>query len=179
MAAGGADFVFLGGPGVEMASPRFYRDLIVPYSREVTQMVHANGLMVYTHICSPIEPLLTMGFYNQMGLDLFETLSGPPVGNIKGIEGRAWQARPRDLHAGQPGPGPVDEPARPARCRAESLHILSAARRLGRKHILAASDYLFYNTREENVPRHVRRGARIQRPHMTRPLKTCGREARR
>ncbi len=32
-----------------------------------------------------------------------------------------------------------------------SLCILETARRMGRKHILAASDYLFYQIPEENV----------------------------
>ena len=33
----------------------------------------------------------------------------------------------------------------------KSWTILEAAKRMGRKHILAASDYLFYDTKIENV----------------------------
>jgi len=33
----------------------------------------------------------------------------------------------------------------------KSINILETARRMGRKHILAASDYMFYNTQTENV----------------------------
>ena len=33
----------------------------------------------------------------------------------------------------------------------KSMHILETAKRMGRKHILAASDYMFYNTKVENI----------------------------
>ena len=86
VAAGGADFVFLGGPGAELISPAYYEEFLIPYSRTLSAMAHAQGLLIYSHICSPIEPMLSLGYYNQMGIDLFETLSEPPVGNVKSLE---------------------------------------------------------------------------------------------
>lgn len=59
---------------------------------------------------------LTIGFYNEMKLDLFETLSPPTVGNV-------------DLE--------------------HARKILDAKR--GSKHMVAASDYLFYDIQLENV----------------------------
>lgn len=38
------------------------------------------------HICSPFEPFLTMGFYNEIAIDLFETLSPPSVGNVNTLK---------------------------------------------------------------------------------------------
>jgi len=150
VAAGGADFVFLGGPGSEMISPKFYEDFLVPYSKTLTDMAHENGLMVYTHICSPIEPMLTMGYYNQMGIDLFETLSEAPVGNVKSMADAFSKLSPDMCTRGNIGLDKLLQ-CSPKEIREISMNILEAASRMNRKHILAASDYMFYDTPAENV----------------------------
>ncbi len=150
VAAGGADFVFLGGPGSEMVSPKYYEDFLVPYSKQVTDMVHKAGMLVYTHMCSPIEPMLTKGYHNQMGIDLFETLSEAPVGNVKSIEDAFSKLDPSICTRGNIGLDRLLN-CTPEEIYEHSWHILETAHRMGRKHILAASDYLFYETKEENV----------------------------
>ncbi len=150
VAAGGSDFVFLGGPGAEMISPKYYENYLVPYSKQVTDMVHKAGMLVYTHICSPIEPMLTRGYYNQMGIDLFETLSEAPVGNVKSIEDAFCKLDPAICTRGNIGLDALLNET-PDEIKERSFRILETARRMGRKHILAASDYLFYQTPVENV----------------------------
>ncbi|MCL1792331.1 MAG: uroporphyrinogen decarboxylase family protein [Oscillospiraceae bacterium] len=150
VAAGGSDFVFLGGPGSEMISPKYYEDFLVPYSKAATSMAHSENLLIYSHICSPIEPMLTLGYYNEMGIDLFETISPPPVGNIKSLEDAFGKLDPGICTRGNIGldklllgtPGEISEIAG---------EIVETAKRCGRKHILAASDYLFYDVPEQNV----------------------------
>lgn len=149
-AAGGTDFVFLGGPGSEMISPKYYENFLVPYSKMVTDMAHKEGLLIYSHICSPIEPMLTMGYYNQMGIDLFETLSGPPVGNVKSMEDAFSKLDENICTRGNIGLDALLNDT-PEEIYKQSWVILEAAKRMGRKHILGASDYLFYNCKEENV----------------------------
>ena len=149
-AAGGTDFVFLGGPGSEMISPKFYEEFLVPYSKIVSEMAHKEGLLIYSHICSPIEPMLTAGYYNQMGIDLFETLSGPPVGNIKGVEDAFRKLSDKICTRGNVGLDLLLT-GTPEEIKKESLAILEVAKKMGRKHILAASDYLFYNVPAESV----------------------------
>lgn len=150
VAAGGADFVFLGGPGSEMISPKYYENFLVPYSKRVTEMAHRAGLLVYTHICSPIEPMLTMGYYNEMGIDLFETLSEPPVGNVKNIEDAFSKLSSDICTRGNIGLDALLNDT-PEQIYEKSWRILETAKRMGRKHILAASDYMFYHTKTENV----------------------------
>lgn len=150
VAEGGADFVFLGGPGSEMISPKFYEDYIVPYSKIVTDMAHLNGLLVYSHICSPVEPMLTLGYYNKMGIDLFETLSEAPVGNVISLRDAFSKLDSSICTRGNVGldlllNGSSDEVLQ------KSIEILQAAKSFGRKHILAATDYLFFGIPEENV----------------------------
>jgi hypothetical protein len=148
VAAGGADFIFLGAPAAEMLSPSIYERLIIPYSQRVTASAHESGLLVYSHICSPIEPFLTKGFYNRMGIDLFETLSPPPVGNVASLADALGKLDARICTRGNIGldvllNGSVED------VRRKTFEALQDSR--GCKHIVAASDYLFYNTPEENV----------------------------
>ena len=150
VAQGGADFVFLGGPGSEMISPRYYEEFLIPYSRILSDMAHENGLLVYTHICSPIEPMLGMGCYNRMGIDLFETLSEAPVGNVRSLADAFSKLDPSICTRGNIGLDKMLD-CSPDEIRAMSHDILETARRMGRKHILACSDYLFHATPEENV----------------------------
>ncbi len=149
-AKGGTDFVFLGGPGSEMISPKYYENFLVPYSKQVTDMVHKAGLLVYTHICSPIEPMLTNGYYNQMGIDLFETLSEAPVGNVKSIDDAFSKLSPEICTRGNIGLDALLNET-PEQIYERAWKILDAAKKMGRKHILAASDYMFYDTKTENV----------------------------
>lgn len=149
----GADFIFLGGPGAEMMSPQLYKDYIVPDSQKITQAVHDAGGLVYSHICSPIEPFLGMGFYNQMGIDLFETLSPPPVGNVKELAEARKICDDTMCTRGNVGldvllNGTVDDVI------AATEAVMAAT--AGSKHMVAASDYLFYDIPLENVQAMVR-----------------------
>ena len=144
----GADFVFLGGPGAEMISPSIYEDFIIPDSKIITDAVHAMGGLIYSHICSPIEPFLTMGFYNRMGLDLFETLSPPPVGSVACLKTARGIIDENICTRGNVGldvllNGSAEE------IEKATLDVLDATR--GTKHMVAASDYLFYDIPLENV----------------------------
>lgn len=144
----GGDFVFLGGPGSEMLSPQLYEDFLIPDSKILTDHIHSRGGLVYTHICSPIQPFLDMGLYNRMGIDLFETLSPPPVGNVESLS-KAREVLPTDICTrGNVGldvllEGTVQEVAE------KTIEVLEATK--GYKHMVAASDYLFYDIPIENV----------------------------
>jgi len=144
------DFVFLGGPGAEMVSPDIYDRFMVPYGKMMSDYAHSRGLLVYSHICSPIEPFLTRGYYNRLGIDLFETLSMPPVGNVKSIEDAFSKLDPAICTRGNIGLDALMFSS-PDEIRRQVDVIMEASIRLKRKHIVAASDYLVYDVKEENV----------------------------
>ena len=148
VAKGGSDFIFLGAPGSEMLSPWYYEEFIVPYSKIVTSIAHDNGLLVYSHICSPIEPFLTMGYYNKMGMDLFETISPQPVGNIISFEDAFSKIDPQICTRGNIGLNVLLNENTEV-VKEMAYKIMKAAK--GRKHMVAASDYLFYNVPAENI----------------------------
>jgi hypothetical protein len=148
LAPSGVDFVFLGGPGSEMISPAYYEKYLVPYSKLVTDYAHSKGLLIYSHICSPIEPMLSKGYYNQMGIDLFETLSPAPEGNIKSIADAFTKLDDKICTRGNVSLSKLVT-GTPELIRQEVYSIMEAAK--GRKHIVAASDYLLYDVPEANV----------------------------
>ena len=147
-AKGGADFVFLGGPAKEMVSPDYFEQFLVPGSRAVTSAAHELGLNVYCHVCSPVEPFLSMGYYNQMGIDLFETLSPPPVGNVNSLADAMREIDPAICTRGNVGLDLLLN-GTPQQIQEAVYQIKQATS--GRKHMIAASDYLFYHIPEENV----------------------------
>ncbi len=146
--AAGTDFVFLGGPGAEMLSPQLYKDYLIPDSKIITDHIRSLGGLTYTHICSPIQPFLDMKLYNEMGIDLFETLSPPPVGNVESLA-KAREILPKEMCTrGNIGldvllNGTVEE------IEQKTLEIIEATK--DHKHMIAASDYLFYDIPLENV----------------------------
>ncbi len=154
----GADFVFLGGPGAEMLSPKLYEDFLVPDSRKITSAVHNAGGLVYTHICSPIEPFLSSGFYNRMGIDLFETLSPPPVGNVENLKNARKICSPDMCTRGNIG---LDVLLNGTEKEIEQAVVNVIESTKGTKHIIAASDYLFYDIPVENVKKLIKTASRI------------------
>jgi hypothetical protein len=144
------DFVFLGGPGAEMVSPHIYDTFMVPYGKMMTDYAHSKGLLIYSHICSPIEPFLTMGYYNRLGIDLFETLSMPPVGNVVSIEDAFSKLDPGICTRGNIG---IDTLIHGTTEEVTALvsHIMEESIKMKRKHMVAASDYLLPQCKEENV----------------------------
>ena len=144
----GTDFVFLGGPGSEMLSPQLYKEYLIPDSKIITDYVHSLGGLIYTHICSPVQPFLDMKLYNEMGLDLFETLSPPPVGNVKSLAD-ARKILPANMCTrGNIGLDLLLN-GNVAEVEQATIAVIEATR--GYKHMIAASDYLFYDIPLENV----------------------------
>jgi uroporphyrinogen-III decarboxylase len=105
-------------------------------------------LLVYSHICSPIEPFLSMGFYNEMGIDLFETLSPPPVGNVHSLEDALMKLSPDICTRGNIG---LDVLLNGSKSEIEEITNKILEETKNRKHIVAASDYLFYDIPAENL----------------------------
>ena len=146
----GVDFLFLGGPAKEMISPRYFEDFLVPYSKKVTDYAHEKGFLIYSHVCSPVEPMLGMGYYNQMGIDLFETLSMPPVGNVVSLEDAFSKIDPQICTRGNLGLDVLLN-STPDEIKRKCYEIMEVTMKHNRKHILAASDYLFAQTPVENI----------------------------
>lgn len=54
----GADIIGIGDAAASLVSPELYRDIILPYERQIVQAVHDAGGRVKLHICGDITHLL-------------------------------------------------------------------------------------------------------------------------
>jgi len=77
-------------------------------------------------------------------------LSEAPVGNVSNIEDAFSKLDPSICTRGNIGLDRLLYET-PEQIKAHSFRILEVAQKMGRKHILAASDYMFYDIPIENV----------------------------
>ena len=144
------DFCFLGGPAAEMVNPYIYEKFMVPYGKKISGAAHKAGLLIYSHVCSPVEPFLTKGYFNQLGIDLFETLSMKPVGNVISIEDAFGKIDANICTRGNIGLDRLMN-GTPGEIIADVNHIMDMAVKFKRKHLVAASDYLMTECKPENI----------------------------
>jgi hypothetical protein len=81
-AAAGADFVFHAINGLELFSPRIYQRYFVPQARALHDLVHSHGMHAWVHTCGRMNQLIDMGIYEPMGVNVLESLSHPPLGDV-------------------------------------------------------------------------------------------------
>jgi len=79
----GIDALKISSPyaGAGFISPRFYREFVLPYERQVATAVRECGIPVYTHTCGAIHDRLEM--MADAGVSGIECLDPPPLGNVE------------------------------------------------------------------------------------------------
>jgi len=81
-AAAGADFVLGAINGLELYSPEIYRRYFVPQARSLHETAHAHGMRGWVHTCGHMNALIHAQVYREMKVDVLESLSTPPIGDI-------------------------------------------------------------------------------------------------
>jgi len=81
-AQAGADIVRGAINGLELFSPEIYQRYLVPQARVLYEAAHAHGMLAWVHTCGYMRKLISMGIYETMGVDVLETLSHPPLGDV-------------------------------------------------------------------------------------------------
>ena len=81
-AEAGADFVRGAINGLEIYSPQIYRNYFVPQARALHDEAHKHGLKAWVHTCGHMQKLIDMGVYEDMAVDVLESLSAPPLGTV-------------------------------------------------------------------------------------------------
>lgn len=78
----GAHAIKISSPfaGMGFIPPQMYRDLILPYERQIAEAVTREGAYVYTHTCGAIGDRLDLMV--QCGVSGIECLDPPPLGNV-------------------------------------------------------------------------------------------------
>jgi len=81
-AAAGADFVRGAVNGLELYSPTIWEKYFVPELRRLFHIAHQVGLRCWMHTCGRMNKLVEMGAYNDTGVDVVESLSHLPLGDV-------------------------------------------------------------------------------------------------
>ena len=89
-AEAGADFVLHAINGLEIFSPAIYREYFIPQAVALHGHARTRGLKTWVHTCGFMAKLTEMGAYESMDLDVVESLSPPPLGDLTDLKaGRA------------------------------------------------------------------------------------------
>ncbi len=81
-ATAGADFVRGAVNGLELFSPAIWEKYFVPELRRLFHVAHELGLRCWMHTCGRMNKLVEMGAYNATGVDVVESLSHLPLGDV-------------------------------------------------------------------------------------------------
>jgi hypothetical protein len=84
-AEAGADFIISAINGLEIFSPTIYEKYLVPQTLRLTEATHALGMRFWVHNCGLMKKLIDMGVYERMGIDVLESFSNPPLGDVSDL----------------------------------------------------------------------------------------------
>ena len=81
-ATAGVDFMRGSINGLELFSPEIYERYFIPQARALYEFIHARNMKGWIHTCGYKRELISMGVYKKMDVDVLETLSHPPLGDV-------------------------------------------------------------------------------------------------
>jgi hypothetical protein len=81
MAGVGFQIFYTGSAGLELLSPRIFREAIVPFQREFNDRARELGVFTSYHICGHSRGLIEGKIIDDLQPTIFETCSAPPCGN--------------------------------------------------------------------------------------------------
>ena len=154
----GFDFLFYCVPGTDMTSPGFFREWMAEEVKENIEWWKSLGGFTLWHACGHVKAFLDQGIFNEMGPEILETLSEPPVGNIPSL---AWAREKLEDHIVSKGNIPLDIllEGSPADVRGAVRKVKESTKRY--RHIIGLSDNILNGTPEINLKAFVDEGYTI------------------
>lgn len=144
----GVDFLWIGAGGSELLSPAIWEKLLVPQAWRMTRYVHERGGRIHFHCCGQSRLWVERGYFNQIGMDVLETLAPPPVGTIDHLADVRAQ-----LDASIVTRGNIDleliRTGTPDECAAAVRRVRAATK--GYAHLVSGADAILYGTPEDNL----------------------------
>ncbi|MHB9124589.1 MAG: uroporphyrinogen decarboxylase family protein [Armatimonadota bacterium] len=68
--------------GLEWLSPDLYERYMIPQARRINEFAAAHGKLSWIHTCGKLKNIAAKGAYQQMKVNVLESLSSPPTGDI-------------------------------------------------------------------------------------------------
>jgi len=119
--------------GFEWLNPDLYKRYIIPQARRLNEFVSAHGKLSWLHTCGKMKNIAAMGAYQEMQVDVVESLSSPPTGDINDLAETRRQIGPDIVTRGGINCELMYDPDLDA-LRSQTQHVLDSVR--GYKHII-------------------------------------------
>jgi len=71
--------------GLEWLSPGLYERYMIPQTRRLSGFAAAHGKLTVLHTCGKLKKLAETNVYQRMNIDILESLSAPPTGDIENL----------------------------------------------------------------------------------------------
>ncbi len=71
--------------GFEWLSPDLYERYMIPQAKRINDFVHSQGKLAWLHTCGKLKHIAKMNAYQRMEVDILESLSSPPTGDIDNL----------------------------------------------------------------------------------------------
>jgi len=68
--------------GYEWLSPDLYERYMIPQARRINEIAAAQGRLSWIHTCGKMKRIAAGDAYGRMGVDIVESLSAPPSGDV-------------------------------------------------------------------------------------------------
>jgi hypothetical protein len=88
---GGADLIFFGSVGTELYSEKLITEHVLKDAIKVSKFIRKLGVLSIFHCCGFSKVWIDTGYLNDVRPDIYESLSGPPVGEIEDM--RAYRKK--------------------------------------------------------------------------------------
>lgn len=145
----GADFISLSGnmANGSMVGPVLFEEFVMPYEMRLIDFIHQRGAKIIYHNCGDARSLLPL--YNRMHLDMFETLTEPPYGDVD-LEEALQVVQPPTVLSGN-----IDQinflmTATPEEVAEQVKRVILRVKERG-SFVFACTDYLREGTPEANL----------------------------
>jgi len=142
-AEAGYDYIFTGMFGTEWLSPWFVEQYSMPSSKRLIAHWRKSGGKVLWHTCGLCDLYFEKGYFNELNMDILETISEPPVGNVRSLK---WARELTDRNIITKGNMALD-----ILLKGTEHEIREAVSRIkeqtkGYRHLVALSDNVLKNT---------------------------------
>lgn len=71
--------------GYEWLSPDIYERYMIPQAKRLNEVVAEQGKLSWLHTCGKMKKIAEAGIYQQIKVNVFESLSMPPTGDIENM----------------------------------------------------------------------------------------------
>ena len=142
-AEAGYDYIFTCMGGTDWLSPWYVEQYELPFFRRVISHWRKSGGKVLWHSCGHVDKFFENGYFNEMAPDILETISEPPVGNVRSLK---WAREVTDCGIATKGNMPLNILLEGSEAEVREAVSKIKEQTKGYRHIVGLSDAVLENT---------------------------------